>query len=597
MDALRIIEERWPEIATRITRANAPEGAVVEAGQGRCRLSIGGRSLCSAVNPRREAERVLAREFEGGFPRRLALLGHGLGHYVDLLLETEIERLDLHIPDPGLFALALEHWRHSEALADPRLNLVDPAQSRFPRSGEAGVERALEVPAFRRTHPEFLARRRVALDQLRSAAYRLRVLVVEPVYGGSLPVARSAAAALRGLGHVVKTVSYEGMEQAHQRLIEFGDAHRGDTTFLGDFGRLLARMLHAEAAEFRPDLVLALAQSPATPEVSEAMRLAGSRTAFWFVEDHERLTYWKGLHGHFDLFLTIQRGAFLKQLAGLSSAPARYLPLCADAESCYEERDPEERHGLSFVGAGFYNRERFFLELMDLGLKIWGAEWNPRHPIHELVQEGGRRTDPDRNRRIFSNSRINLNLHSSTYHAGIVPGGDFLNPRTFEIPACGGFELVDRRELLAPEFEEGAHLDTFGSIEELRDKILYYRERPEETRRIAECGRDEVAARHTYRHRMAELLELALLIDEDFFPHAMRIEDQRLGEVRDPRLKAFLGALPETVEPEIDRIAEYVSGREEALDETGALMLYMAEIRRWARDKRVDRITERSARG
>ena len=41
--------------------------------------------------------------------------------------------------------------------------------------------------------------------------------------------------------------------------------------------------------------------------------------------------------------------------------------------------------------------------------------------------------------KIFNASRINLNLHSSPYHLGINPEGDYVNPRTFDLAAAGPF--------------------------------------------------------------------------------------------------------------------------------------------------------------
>ena len=75
--------------------------------------------------------------------------------------------------------------------------------------------------------------------------------------------------------------------------------------------------------------------------------------------------------------------------------------------------------------------------------------------------------------------------HSSLNHEGVVPDGDFVNPRTFEIAACGGFQLVDRRSLLGELFEEG-ELELFGDLAELRGKIDHYLARPEERNRFAE---------------------------------------------------------------------------------------------------------------
>lgn len=593
MNAMDIVRARWPWLAESLATIRPDEGGQCLQQGGRRRLVVNGQSLVSPVDPHREAERWAQSVLADGADCRVHLIGHGTGWEVEALLQRGVRALWLHTDELALLRFALEHWDRPDVLADPRVEFV--ALEACATLAEP-ADRVLEMPFWKRSFPEACAVRRVALGHLRSAALRLRILVVEPIYGGSLPMARSAAAALRELGHEVRSVDFSAMASARQSLHDFADRHPGSGALAGDFTRMLGRMLLVEARAFRPDLVLGLAQSPFTPECATALREAGVRSAYWFVEDFETLDYWKGLHGAFDLFLTIQRGRFHRELAALSSAPVAYLPTCADPAFCHPEPwlegvPPE----LSFVGAGYFNRERLFLELLDLPLRIWGSDWRAHGPLRPLLQDGGRRTTPELNRRIFSNSRINLNLHSSSYHAGIHPQGDFVNPRTFEILACGGFQLVDRRSLLAGLLVPGRDLLCYESVAELRQLIRHYSHHDEERRAIAEAGRRTVLARHTYQRRMAELLEL-LLLQGEIFPAATQrqsLEDPGA----DHELTAWLDALPAELPRDLDAVADWLRGRQAPLDETGAALLYMQELRDWARDRGVERMLEQVRHG
>jgi spore maturation protein CgeB len=60
--------------------------------------------------------------------------------------------------------------------------------------------------------------------------------------------------------------------------------------------------------------------------------------------------------------------------------------------------------------------------------------------------------------------------------------------RTFEIPACGGFELSERTDEVLSFFEEGQEIECFGSVEELREKAAYYLKHESQRRRIASAG-------------------------------------------------------------------------------------------------------------
>jgi spore maturation protein CgeB len=590
-----VLHARWPQLAARLEGLDPAAAGELSVQGGRRRLMVRGQSLVSPADPRREALRWAEGALAGEAPGRLHLLGHGVGWELQALLERGVGRLWLHADEPGLLRFALEHWECPAVLEDPRLELVADAEDCV-GLGRPG-DQLLETPFWRRHFPEACAERRALLGCLRSAGLRLKVLVVEPLYGGSLPMARSAAAALRGLGHEVRSLDFQRLDGARAALQGFADHHPAGAPLAADFTRLLGRMLMIEARDFAPDLVLGLAQSPFTPEAAQAIRAAGARAAFWFVEDWETLDYWRGLHGCFDLFLTIQRGRFHEELARLAPDPVRYLPACADPGQCFPEPWGEgEPPRLSFVGAGYHNRERLFLQLLDLPFKVWGSDWGLGGPLGALVQEGGRRTTPADNRRIFSGSAVNLNLHSSGYHAGVNPQGDFVNPRAFEILACGGFQLCDRRSLMAGLLEPGRDLLCYESAEELRALAAHWLPRAEERRAVADRGRRTVLARHTYAQRMAQLLELLLLEQPEAFPHAAR-RQQLEREQGDPELEAWLAALPAEVPRELDAVADWLRARRSPLDETGAVLLYMREMRDWARAKGLERALELAQRG
>lgn len=599
MSALDVLAKRWPELAGQLRSLPPAPQFRAEVQGAHTRLSVGGQRLVGG-DPQREAlrwaeQRLGALDHQAATQDTLHLMGHGVGWELRAVLAGWAGRVVLHPLDLALFRFALEHWACPEALDDPRLQLALDIHTCV-GLGKPG-DRVLEWPLARRLHPEEICARRAAMGLLRSAQYRLRILVVEPLYGGSLPMARSAAQALRDLGHEVRSLSFEGMAGARECLQGFADRHPGASLLASDFTRMLGHMLVVESRAFNPDLVLGLAQSPFTPEAAQELRRAGVRSAFWFVEDWETLDYWRGLHGHFDLFLPIQRGSFQQALARHSSAPVRYLPTCADpAQSFPVPWGKGDTPQLSFVGAGYYNRERVFLQLLDLPLRIWGSDWRTGGPLSRRLELDGRRTTQEENRRIFSNSRINLNLHSSNYHEGIHPDGDFVNPRTFEILACGGFQLADHRSLMAGLLQPGRDLACFSSVPELREQIPHYLQHEEERRWMAQQGRESVLGMHTYQHRMAQLLECFLLEQEDAFPHALRRQPVE-QEWTDPKLLAWIRSLPPQAPRDLDGLAHWLKASGRPIEQPALTVLYMHELREWARGKGVDQLLEQARNG
>ena len=340
----------------------------------------------------------------------------------------------------------------------------------------------------------------------------LRVMVILPFYGGSLPVGRYAATALRDLGHTVEVFDSPAFFGTFGALKELRVTTDRFEALEASFLQLVSQAIRARVETFEPDLVLCLAQAPATRQLLKGLRRDGVATAMWFVEDYKVFTYWRAFAPLYDFFFVIQKEPLLSELAGIGACAA-YLPMAA-LPSFHRplpsgELPPSERRRygstVSFLGAGYPNRRLAFRQLTHLDFKIWGSDWEGETVLAPCIQEGGARIEPEQAVKIFNASAINLNLHSSVQARELVPTGDFVNPRTFELAACGAFQLVDRRELLPELFAED-ELATFTSMPELLERLAQYLEHPEERIVLAEKARQRVLSQHTYQHRMAEAI-------------------------------------------------------------------------------------------
>jgi hypothetical protein len=82
-----------------------------------------------------------------------------------------------------------------------------------------------------------------------------------------------------------------------------------------------------------------------------------------------------------------------------------------------------------------------------------------------------------------------------------------LNMRFFEALASGALLITDRlANGLEDLFREGVHYVGYSSVAEAREKIDYYLAHDAERARIAAAGCEEVLARHTYGHRLNNIL-------------------------------------------------------------------------------------------
>lgn len=340
---------------------------------------------------------------------------------------------------------------------------------------------------------------------------QLRILVVLPLYGGSLPIGRYVTSALREDGHLVEVFEAPEFNSAYESLKSLKVTTDRLDYLQNTFLNVISQAVLAKVETFEPDMVLSMAQAPLNHQALKRLRRDGVVTAMWFVEDYRLFTYWKSFAPLYDIFAVIQKDPFFNELEAIGQSNVVYLPLAAqpDFHKPLTLTSVEQRKygsAVSFMGAGYPNRRIAFRELVNHDFKIWGSDWDGDHVLEPLVQMKGARVTPEECVKIFNATTINLNLHSSIQAKELVTFGDFINPRTFELSACGAFQLVDKRRLLSEAFAED-ELATFSSMENLLEKIDYFLKRPDKCDEYANRARQRVLAEHTYKHRMRTLID------------------------------------------------------------------------------------------
>jgi len=79
--------------------------------------------------------------------------------------------------------------------------------------------------------------------------------------------------------------------------------------------------------------------------------------------------------------------------------------------------------------------------------------------------------------------------------------------RVIDVPTCGGFLLTDHSDELAEYMSPGKEIETWRSVEELRDKIAFYLKNESARERIAEAGLERARRVPDFNRRMNQLLE------------------------------------------------------------------------------------------
>ncbi|MBO7744761.1 glycosyltransferase [Paenibacillus sp. MWE-103] len=282
-----------------------------------------------------------------------------------------------------------------------------------------------------------------------------------------------------------------------------------------------ARMAE-HASLVRPDWMLVLNGLHVFPpdhlEQVDAVRSLGIRTAIWFADDPYVTADTMYIAPRYDAVLTHELST-IPMYRERGCANVHYMPLAVDqARFKPMKAEAKYRSDICFIGQAFWNRVEMFDAiapyLKTRKVFIAGGLWDRLRSYKELkrfIRPGW--LPVEESIKYYNGARIVINLHRTT-EAGKdnknvldLPGRS-INPRTYEISACGTLQLTDTREDLPQYYSPGAELETFGSAEELIAKLDHYLTHEDERRAIALRGLRRTLADHTYVRRLQQIAEV-----------------------------------------------------------------------------------------
>ena len=276
------------------------------------------------------------------------------------------------------------------------------------------------------------------------------------------------------------------------------------------------------ASNERPGAVLVMNGLHVFPpdhlEQIAGIRALGIPTAVWFVDDPYFTEDTSVISKHYDHVFTHELGC-ISFYRDLGVASVHYLPLCVNPNMFYPRRtDPGHQYDIVFIGNAFRNRTELIDRLSPFLKKrktlIVGGFWERLTTYDEMAPFiRGELIPPTETARFYSGAKLVINIHRP-WEGGHDNRNTFqlpsrsINPRTYEIAACGTMQLTDVREDLGRYYRPGYDLETFASAEELLVKMKYYLEHEEERRRYALRSLRTTLRNHTFTARMPQLLDV-----------------------------------------------------------------------------------------
>ncbi|PGZ93589.1 spore maturation protein cgeB, partial [Bacillus pseudomycoides] len=222
---------------------------------------------------------------------------------------------------------------------------------------------------------------------------------------------------------------------------------------------------------------------------------------------------------HYDFVFTLEKNC-LSFYKSLGCQKVYYLPLAADPDIFHPKSvDAKYQTDILFIGVAFSNRLRFFDTIADYlsrkNVLFLGLDWHKLKNYHLLKQKIGKNawTLPEETANYYNGAKIVINMHRPIHDPTInrnkikLPALS-LNPRTFEISACGAFQLTDIRPELENFYSPGYDIATYTTPNELMHKIDYYLSHEDERKIIATRGLNKTQTNHTFSHRISQLLNI-----------------------------------------------------------------------------------------
>ncbi len=330
----------------------------------------------------------------------------------------------------------------------------------------------------------------------------MRILISGNVSADSF--ARNISAGFESMGHSVVTLDEAPIH--HDNHDGFRpNLWRGLSRLYPGIERWWHRRLIEQASRFQPDLVL-ITHGVLEPEVARRIRTATNcKLAAWYPDSQACLGRQYLLASDLDAWF-FKDPYMVETFRAKLGINAHYL-----SEACnplWHRRvaltQPERaKYGCDLCTAGnmYYYRARILEMFKDYDLKIWGQNY-PRWLISPLRSRyPGVFVAELEKAKAFNAAKIVLN----TMHPGEIAG---VNCRLFEAAGCGAFQIADWKPALPELFEPEREIVTFRTRQELKEKVDYYLDRPEERQAIAERAYCRAHREHTYEIRLNKILKV-----------------------------------------------------------------------------------------
>jgi spore maturation protein CgeB len=271
-----------------------------------------------------------------------------------------------------------------------------------------------------------------------------------------------------------------------------------------DLERLNGNLIKT-AQKHKPDICLIVGGHRTSPKAIKAMKALGIKIGLWTTDvpiDFRNILEGAPYYDH--LFCAGSEALDIfksKNLKNISWVPFGCDPKFHKPVSIHKA--DQSNKDIVFVGSYYPNRAKLLENLSDLNIGIWGPYWSKldgSSPIKNKVQDI--KMNYDEWVKIYNAAKIVIVVHYQDPKIACHQA----SPKLFEAMACRACVFSDAQRDAQSLFEDGRHVVFFKDPAELRSKINFYLNQDKKREDIARQGYEEVISKHTYQHRLKQII-------------------------------------------------------------------------------------------
>ena len=273
--------------------------------------------------------------------------------------------------------------------------------------------------------------------------------------------------------------------------------------------------------EFIPDLIITLVGYKLDKRLMEFLKKSGSILSVWLTEDPFYIDSSIDVVKEYDYVFTIDLGAFDFYKMKFPDKKIFHLPLGTDPILYYPSNTPiKYLYDLCLVGYPYPERIELVKHILNhthYGLILVGPRWRKyiaNSNNAEKLTIINKWVVPEFVRNLFNCSKIILNPHRTyDFEKNINTLGiesKSVNNRTFDIAACGGFQLIPKKPDLDMHFNVSNEIVSYANNDHCIELINHFLNNEKARSQYSKNAKERVLNGHTFFHRIQFILEKIL---------------------------------------------------------------------------------------